>query len=288
MHSVEKCCSKGRRNGFDARPAETLPKAYRKRKKKEFYFAYLVYIASTVEWVFNTYRQFSNISRTLLGNLNCWSLRCSWSIACQHCSNYIFILHLTVGFNALRKDNCMPRPGISKFWDLVPLILEILRYIKDWKCMDAYSPLVQVMAWRRTSSKPLPGQWCILSTVTTADRVLKHPSIRIHNADSDFPVLDQFHTKITFTAKKLKLHLWQNEPVVNTSKRVTQHGFLLCCSVYFVDRSISRRTLVYSNVVPGREFIKYVYPTYPLKDSVLQSYTISSNTAKYRWECQRI
>ena len=26
---------------------------------------------------------------------NCWSLRCSWSIACRWCSNYIFIFDLT-------------------------------------------------------------------------------------------------------------------------------------------------------------------------------------------------
>ena len=50
---------------------------------------------------------------------NCWSLRCSWSIACRHCSNYIFILHLTLGFNILRKDNCKPWRETFKFWDLV-------------------------------------------------------------------------------------------------------------------------------------------------------------------------
>ena len=37
--------------------------------------------------------------------LNCWSLRCSWSSACWCCSNYIFILNLTPGFNRLGKDN---------------------------------------------------------------------------------------------------------------------------------------------------------------------------------------
>ena len=31
--------------------------------------------------------------------------RCSWSIACRRCSNYIFILNLTPGFNGLGKDN---------------------------------------------------------------------------------------------------------------------------------------------------------------------------------------
>ena len=59
----------------------------------------------------------------------CWSLRCSWSIACQRCCNYIFILHLTLGFNILHKDNCKPRWETFKFSDLVQLVLEILRYI---------------------------------------------------------------------------------------------------------------------------------------------------------------
>ena len=37
--------------------------------------------------------------------LNCRSLRCSWSIACRRCSNYIFILDLTPGFKGLAKDD---------------------------------------------------------------------------------------------------------------------------------------------------------------------------------------
>ena len=61
--------------------------------------------------------------------LNGWSLRCSWSIGCRRCSNHIFILHLTRGLNILHKDNCKPRRETFKFWDLVHLILEILRYI---------------------------------------------------------------------------------------------------------------------------------------------------------------
>ena len=59
---------------------------------------------------------------------NCWSLRCSWSIACRRCSNYIFILHLTPDFNGLGKDNCNTTRETVKFWDLVRLILEVLRY----------------------------------------------------------------------------------------------------------------------------------------------------------------
>ena len=60
--------------------------------------------------------------------LNCWSLSCSWSMACRRCSNYIFILNLTSGFNGLGKDNYQMRREAFKFWDLVRLILETLRY----------------------------------------------------------------------------------------------------------------------------------------------------------------
>ena len=73
---------------------------------------------------FTTYRQVSNIRRTFEG----WSLRCNWSIAYRRCSNYIFILDLTPGFNIWREDNCKPRRVAFNFWDLVSLILEILWY----------------------------------------------------------------------------------------------------------------------------------------------------------------
>ena len=45
---------------------------------------------------------------------NCWSLRCSWSTAYQRCSNYIFILNLTPGFNRLLKDNWKKRQETFK------------------------------------------------------------------------------------------------------------------------------------------------------------------------------
>ena len=60
---------------------------------------------------------------------NCWSYRCSWSIACRRCSNYIFILDLTPGLSGLGKDNCKTWRQTFKFWDSVHLILEIWRYI---------------------------------------------------------------------------------------------------------------------------------------------------------------
>ena len=53
---------------------------------------------------FNT-RKTSNISRTLVGNKivdNSDVVRA----ACRRCSNYIFILNLTPGFNGLTEDNC--------------------------------------------------------------------------------------------------------------------------------------------------------------------------------------
>ena len=59
--------------------------------------------------------------------LNWWSLRCSWSIACRRCSNYIFILNSIPGFNGLGKDNNKMRREAFKFWVLVRLILETLR-----------------------------------------------------------------------------------------------------------------------------------------------------------------
>ena len=68
--------------------------------------------------------------------LNCWSLRCSWSIACRRCSNYIFIIHFTPGFSGLGKDNCKTRRGSFKFCDLVRRILEILRYFHTSVCFS--------------------------------------------------------------------------------------------------------------------------------------------------------
>ena len=84
------------------------------------------------------YRQVSNIRGHLSRQWNSWSLRCSWSIACRRCSNYIFILHWTLGFNILSKDNCKPSRETFKFWDLVRLIFygtcyRIRLHIEPWK-----------------------------------------------------------------------------------------------------------------------------------------------------------
>ena len=48
-------------------------------------------------------------------------LRCSWSIACRRCSNYIFILDLIPGFNRLSNNSCMTRQETFKLMDLTRL-----------------------------------------------------------------------------------------------------------------------------------------------------------------------
>ena len=62
---------------------------------------------SPYQWP-HSFPQTFNI-RHLITWYNFWSLRCSWSIAFRRCSNYIFILDLTPGFNGLGKDNCSAR-----------------------------------------------------------------------------------------------------------------------------------------------------------------------------------
>ena len=50
------------------------------------------------------------------------------SIACWRWSNHIFILDLTPAFNELDKDKCKASRGTFKFWNLVPLKLEVWWY----------------------------------------------------------------------------------------------------------------------------------------------------------------
>ena len=71
----------------------------------------------------------SLITAHLSRQSNCWSLRCSWSIACRRCSNYIFILNLAPGCNGLGKDNCKTRRETMMFGDRLRLMLEIWRYV---------------------------------------------------------------------------------------------------------------------------------------------------------------
>ena len=69
-----------------------------------------------------------DIRHTLVSN-ECWSFRCSWSVASRRCCNYLFILDLTPGFNRLRKENCKTRQETYQFLDLVRLVLDVWWYI---------------------------------------------------------------------------------------------------------------------------------------------------------------
>ena len=54
---------------------------------------------------------------------NCWSLRCSWSIACRRCSFWTYQL---ASLDCV-KTKCMVRREAFKLWDFVWLMLEIWR-----------------------------------------------------------------------------------------------------------------------------------------------------------------
>ena len=73
------------------------------------------------------YCKTSNISRTLVGNN---------IVDNSHVvDNYIFILNLTPGFNVLSEDNCNRIQETFKLWDLVRLILEVLRWAQAYWCL---------------------------------------------------------------------------------------------------------------------------------------------------------
>ena len=88
-------------------------------------FIYWIILVNEINWVPSSLWYKMHFSR----QLNCWSLRCSWSIACRRCSNYIYILNLTPGFNRLGKYNHKRGWEEFKLCDLVRLILETLWYI---------------------------------------------------------------------------------------------------------------------------------------------------------------
>ena len=107
----------------------------------------------------------THFNRQLIG----WSFRCSWSIACRRCTNYILIIHLTPGFNILHKDNCKPRQEIFEFWDLVRLILEILCWSEIFPCIGSHI-FKQIF---HTSSQ-IHMTWLVLSNqIMPADKTLQ-------------------------------------------------------------------------------------------------------------------
>ena len=58
-----------------------------------------------------------------------WRGDLMFSLICWSCSNCIFILNFTPGFNGSGNDNCKTRRETFKFGDLVRLILEVWRYV---------------------------------------------------------------------------------------------------------------------------------------------------------------
>ena len=92
---------------------------------KDVHFgAYMfIYVRVPIYWRWTLQPvQICNISRTLVGN-NIVD-HSDVDGACRRCSNYIFFLGLTPGFNGLDKDNCKTRREIFKFGDLVRLIYQ--------------------------------------------------------------------------------------------------------------------------------------------------------------------
>ena len=83
-------------------------------------------LAAYMHW--STYRQVSNIRRTLVVNKNVDHSDVVGASPVGAAPTYIFILDLTSGFIGLGKDSCKMRRETFKFGDLVRLILEILRY----------------------------------------------------------------------------------------------------------------------------------------------------------------
>ena len=78
------------------------------------------------------------------------------SDAYRRCSNYIFILDLTPGFDGLEKDNCKTRRETFEFWYLVQLLLEISRYvIYIWRwfvrfdCSQSNDPILSQRSYGR-------------------------------------------------------------------------------------------------------------------------------------------
>ena len=79
-------------------------------------------------------------------------LRCSWSIACRRCSNYIFILDLTPGFNGLHKDNCETR------WETFNQVLGFAAtYIRDFTVLPHCNPCQVRSTWSTDIDYELEG-----------------------------------------------------------------------------------------------------------------------------------
>ena len=106
---------------------------------------------------------------------NFWSLRCSWSIACRRCSNYIFILDLTCGFKGLAKDNCKTRRKTYKFGDFVRLtVFTTVMYLENASpvaLIHMWYISIWIPSWKDTHAHHYI--WILMLTVWTYWRLYK-------------------------------------------------------------------------------------------------------------------
>ena len=91
---------------------------------------------------------------------NCWSRRCIWSITCRHCSNYIFILDSTPGFNESGKDNFKTRWKTFMFWDSMRLILAVWQYFLSTVSVWIKTYVVDKYIYLSDRMLYLSGFWC--------------------------------------------------------------------------------------------------------------------------------
>ena len=102
------------------------------------------------------YPQTSDIRRTTIANQLVDHSDVCWSIICRRCSNHIFILDLTPGFNGLDKDNCKTRRETFKFWELMRYVIFMYHYL----------PIQGVVSLRfRELSKICSRDFCIAEVV---------------------------------------------------------------------------------------------------------------------------
>ena len=107
-----------------------------------------------------THPWFSPSARTWMAKfMSCIPSSLSYKM---RCSDYIFLLHLTLGFNILCKDNFKPRRETFKFCDMVRLILEISWYVLSNSCPAVHTIVSwpdTVYIWNWTFFGVLLKQW---------------------------------------------------------------------------------------------------------------------------------
>ena len=112
----------------------------------DWYHEYLISCGTWVECCF-----WLTVKSLIYGHFsrqwNCRSLRCSWSIACRCCSNYIFILDLTPGLKGLHKGHFTTRWGSFKFLDLVRLILDFT--VSQKFRLDLWRAKAKAQLWQK-------------------------------------------------------------------------------------------------------------------------------------------